>query len=355
MIRMQRIIKEDIERICEEELPWHVLRHRRILVTGASGFLGTYIVLSLMECNRRYKTDITINALCRNKEKAYTKFKEYWDNDHLQFVFQDVCEEIGDKYKSDLIIHAASPANPYIIQKQPYDVVKANVLGYNRLLEKAQEWGTRELVLFSSSAVYGYSSPKSGADENYREPIDFTHVKDVYCLSKQMCEMMSVCFEKTYGIEIKTIRPFVVYGPGDDLTNKKAMTDFLNDCLAGRNIVLKSKGDVVRSYIYIADAISAFFFILLKGYGGAYNISSDKNVYSIRQMARFFCECNGDTTIEYSIENKDYLNNRTQSMTGKNDKMKELGWSEKTSLKEGITRTIIWGKEIMEKKEGPYE
>lgn len=352
---MQKIIREDIELICKEELPWHKLKNQHILVTGACGFLGTYIVLSLMECNRRYKTDITVNALCRNREKANIKFEEYLDNDCLRLIFQDVCDDIEDRYKSDIIIHAASPANPYVIQQQPYDVVKANVIGYSRLLEKALQWGTKEIVLCSSSAVYGYCSPDNGADENYREAIDFTDHKDVYCLSKQMCEMMTVCFKKTHVMEIKAIRPFVVYGPGEDLSNKKAMTDFLNDCLYEKNIVLKSKGDAVRSYIYIRDAIRAFYYILLKGNDGAYNISSENNVYSIVQVAQLFCECSKDITVNYIYENEEYLNNRTKIMIGKNDKLKELGWSEKVDLKEGIERTIMWGKSVVGKNEGFYE
>ena len=344
---MQKIIREDIELICNERLPWEKLKHKSILITGANGFLGTYIVLSLIECNKRYQTDITINALCRNRDKAFAKFKEYWNDDHLKWIFQDVCDDIGDIYKSDIIIHAASPANPYTIQQQPYDVVRANVIGYNRLLEKAHEWETKEIILFSSSAVYGYSTPQDGAGENYRECVDFTNYKDVYCLSKQMCEMMSVCYEKAYNIQIKEIRPFVVYGPSDDLTNKKALIDFLNDCLSGRNIVLKSKGDAVRSYIYIRDAIRAFYYILLKGDSGAYNISSEKNIYSIKQVADFYCECSGDIVIEYKFENEGYLKNRTQIMTGKSDKIRKLGWSEEVNFKEGIARTIMWGKEMI--------
>lgn len=343
---MQKIIKEDIERICGEVLPWEKLKHKRILVTGASGFLGTYIVLSLIECNRRYDTDITINALCRSKEKAYIKFKEYWDNDYLQLVFQDVCDDIEDTYKSDIIIHAASPANPYVIQQQPYDVVQANVIGYSKLLEKARKWNTEQIILFSSSAVYGYSSPEGGASEEYRDSIDFTNYKDVYCLSKQMCEMMTVCFVKTQNIAIKTLRPFVVYGPGEDLTCKKAMVDFLNDCLKGKNIVLKSSGDVVRSYIYIGDAIRAFYYVLLKGNNGVYNIASEENVYSIKQVAGFYCECSG-ITIEYKLENDEYLKNRTQIMVGKSEKIRNLGWSESVNLKAGIARTLMWGKEII--------
>ena len=342
---MQYIIREDIENICAENLPWEKLKKKRILVTGANGFLGSNVVFSLMECNRKYQTDITVYALCRNREKAYKRFEEERDNKQLQFIFQDVCEDIDDNYKSDIIIHAASPANPYVIQQQPYDVITANVIAYSKLLEKAKKWGTEEIILFSSSAVYGYSTPDDGADEVYRESIDFTNVKDVYCLSKQMCEMMSVCFEKVNDVKIKAIRPFVIYGPGDDLSSNKGMIDVLNDCLRDRNIILKSKGDAVRTYVYVSDAIRAFFYILLKGKSGAYNISSDENVYSIRQMAELFCECNKNITIEYKIDNAEYLKNRSKVMVGKSEKLKELGWTEKISIREGMMRTLSWGKE----------
>ena len=349
---MQQIIREDIEYICNEELPWDKLRHKKILITGANGFLGSYIVFSLLECNNKYGTDMMIYALCRNQEKAYKRFKDFLHDEHLQFIFQDVCEYIEDIYKSDIIVHTASPANPYIIQQQPYEVVSANVIAYSKLLEKAQIWGTKDIVMFSSSAVYGYSTPQDGADESYRESIDFTNYKDVYCLSKQMCEMMTVCYEKKHDVNIKLIRPFVVYGPGDDLSSNKGIIDFLNDCIRDRNIVLKSSGETVRSYIYISDAIRAFFFILLKGVNEPYNISSDNNIFSIKQMAELICECNKNIAIEYKIENAEYLKNRSNIMIGKNDKLKKLGWSEGINIKEGIMRTYIWARESLSKREG---
>ena len=341
---MQQVIREDIGVICDEELPWERLQNKKMLVTGASGFLGAYIVYSLLECNREHQTNITVYALCRNEEKANIKFNEERDNARLKILFQNVCEEISDEYRSDIIIHAASPANPYIIHQQPYEVIKANVIAYNNILEKAKKWNTEEIVLFSSSAVYGYSTPDCGADEHYRDSIDFTNDKDVYCLSKQMSEMMTVCFQKTYKIPVKVIRPFVVYGPDDDLLSHKGMIDFLNDCLSNRNIILKSKGDAVRTYVYVSDAIRAFFYILLKGKSDAYNISSD-NVYSIRELAEIFCECNKNISIEYKIDNAEYLKNRSKVMIGKNEKLKELGWTEKVNMREGIMRMISWGKE----------
>lgn len=348
---MQKIIKEDIEKICGENLPWSDLKNKKILITGANGFLGSYIVFSLIECNVKYKTNITIFALCRNKEKAFEKFKDYWNDRNLHFIFQDVCEDIDDKYRSDIIIHAASPANPYVVLQEPYKVIEANVIAYDHLIKKAKAWNTRNILLFSSSAVYGYSSPISGADENFRDSIDFTNYKDVYCLSKQMCEMMTICLKKECDINIKVIRPFVVYGPGDDLTHKKAMIDFLKNCLLNENIILKSKGDAVRSYIYVRDAIRAVFYIILKGNSDVYNIASENNVYSIKQVAELFCECSGNIKVEYQNDKSEYLITRTNMMAGRCEKLRSLGWTDEIQLKEGILRTIRWGKDMVNSQE----
>lgn len=347
---MCEIDRKDIDLIIQDDLPWNKLNRKKILITGANGFLGTYIVLSLLACNEKYGTKISIYALCRNKEKAIKKFDKYINDENLILLIQDVNHEINDSYKCDFIIHAASPANPYIIQEHPYDVVKANVIAYSKLLEKAKKWGTQEIILFSSSAVYGYSTPVDGVNENYREKIDFTDYKDVYCLSKQMSEMMSVCFEKEYKITIKTLRPFVVYGPGDDLSSKKGLIDFLNDCIRDRNIVLKSKGETVRSYIYISDVIRAFFYILLKGDNGVYNIASEKNILSIKQIAEMISNCNAKVAIEYQIENKEYLKNKSKIMIGKSDKLRELGWSEKVDIREGLFKTYIWARSCIHKE-----
>ncbi|MFG6367701.1 MAG: NAD(P)-dependent oxidoreductase [Lachnospiraceae bacterium] len=346
---MQTIIKEDIKQICCENLPWERLRNKRILITGANGFLGTYIVFSLIECNRRYKTNIIINALCRNKEKTYIRFGEYFHCNDLRFIFQDVCEEIEDIYKSDVVIHAASPANPYIVQQEPYKVIAANVLGYSTLLKKVEQWGTKEVILFSSSAVYGYSTPIQGANEGFREGVDFTNYKDVYSLSKQMCEMMSTCYMKEKDVQIKILRPFVVYGPGDDLNSHKAIIDFINNSIEDKNIILKSNGEAIRSYVYIKDAIRAFFYIWLKGKDDVYNISSTENIYNIRQIASVFCELNEKINIEMRIDDAEYLKTQSKIMIGINERLKRLGWTETVNIREGIARTIKWGKEMREK------
>lgn len=342
---MSEVVREDIENICRVSLPWNKLIKKSVLLTGATGFLGKYIILCLDKINELYGTDIVIYALGRNKKQFSDFIAKNTIASRLIFVCQDVCDEIDDAYKSDIIIHAASPANPYVIQNNPYEVYRANVCGFENLLKKARQWNTSDIVLFSSSAVYGHNSSGNGADESYRSEIDFTDIKDVYALSKQMTEMMGVCYEKEYGIGIKVLRPFVVYGPEDNLSSHKCMIDFLRNCIQDEDIIVKSDGTAVRSYIYITDAMTAFFYVLLKGQNTVYNISSVKNKCSISELAEIFSDYNQAINVEYLRDDSEYLKNKVAVMIGDNQKLKNLGWKEKVSLREGIYRIIRWARE----------
>nr|WP_294492568.1 NAD(P)-dependent oxidoreductase [uncultured Anaerosporobacter sp.] len=342
---MNQIIYEDIVDICNEKLPWEKLWNMRLMVTGANGFIGSYIIYTLLELNRIKNANITIFALCRDRKRTEEKFADYLNEKKLVFIYQDICEEIDDLYKSDIILHAASPNTPYLIQKEPYRVFEANVMGYQNILKKSICWGTSDILFFSSSAVYGYSTPSEGADETYRSTIDFTNAKDVYALSKQQCEMMTVSVKNQLTCKIKTIRPFVIYGPGEGFSKNKAMTDFVKNYIDEENIVMKSKGEVIRSYLYIKDAVKAIFYVLLLGSDDVYNIASRKNICDIKKLASVFCDLNTKLNIEYKIKNQEYLNSQWNILIGKTDKIEALGWKEETLLEEGVSRMVRWAKD----------
>lgn len=340
---MNSIISKDIQNICQEALPWEKLKNKKILVTGASGFLASYMIYTLLEQNESLNLGMTVYAFCRNPNKAMTVFREYINQTALHIVCQDICQPIDDQYKSDIIIHAASPSTPYIVNQAPYSVIEANTLGCDLLLKKSQSWKCEHFFLFSSSAVYGYRTPRDGAAEDYRSAIDFADSKDVYYLSKQMAEMMVESLRASMEYcSINIVRPFVVFGPGECYSHRKCMTDFLKNAVLHEDIILKSTGEAVRSYIYISDAVRAFFTILLKGKGEAYNVAGENSVCSIKELADIFCSVRSGIKVVSNIEKQQYLNNRSSYIVGKNDKIKELGWMEHTSLKEGIQRMIEW-------------
>lgn len=324
-------------------MPWEKLRNKKFLITGASGFLGGYIVYVLLSLNKIQNLNIIVYALVRNLDNAKITFEDFAKEPNLHILHQNINEEIDNKYCCDIIFHAASPANPYITTKNPYEVIRANVIAYDKLLNKCKQWNTEEMVLFSSSAVYGYNTPIEGVDETYRDKIDFANSGDVYALSKQMMEMMSASANKEIrNLNIKIVRPFVVYGPGERFTHKKAITDFIKNYLYSENIVLKSKGEVTRSYIYLSDAIKGIFYVMLKGEAGAYNIASESNVYTVKELANMFCALGKELKVTSALEDNEYLKSRQTTLVGKTDKLCSLGWKDEISLIEGLRRTVLW-------------
>lgn len=345
---MNRIIKEDIQNICKEKLPWNKLKNKRILITGANGYLASYIVYTLLYRNEKYNDNIIVYALCRNKEKSKKHFSEYLNRKDFELIFQNVCDYIDDSYESDIIIHAASPANSYALETNLENILDSNIRGFSNILFSAQKWKTKEVLLFSSGTVYGEKTPIDGASEEYRGAIDFTAKANCYRLCKQMCEMMSEVYYIDYDMNIKTVRPFIIYGPGMVYSQHKHITDFLKNYIFEENILLKSNGNGIRSFCYIADATKAFLYVLLKGEKNmAYNVSSMKGISSIKELAKVFTNFNSALSIEYeeSIEKESYLKEKSKILIGKNNKLKNLGWKDETTLDEGIWRTICWAKE----------
>ena len=262
------IIEEDVDNICQEKLPWNELAHKKVFITGARSYIANYIIRTLCRLNDRMDNHTYIYALCRDREKSRRHFGDLLDRDDFKLVCQDVCMPIDDKYRSHILIHAASTANPKENSEKPTNVVLSNVQGFSNVLYAARNWKSEKVLLFSSGSVYGVDMPKSGAGEDYRGSVDFVDLKSCYRLSKQMSEMLGRAAIKEWDIDVRVARPFIVYGPGASYSSRKHFTDFLKNVLYGEDIELKSDGSAVRSFCYLKDTVKGIFYILLKGVNG---------------------------------------------------------------------------------------
>ena len=345
---MHYIIREDIESVCKEELPWSKLKNKKILITGANGYLATYLVYSLIRLNDIYELNMQVFALCRNSDKAKKKFVEYMGRQDFCMVIQDVTNQIDDTYKADIIVHAASPASTYVWKQNPKSILDANIIGWTNVLECAKRWKCERVVLYSSSAVYGNETPQEGADEKYRTAIDFEDIDKCYYLSKQMCEMMAQVYVQQFDLDIVSLRPFNINGPGMGFSQRKCTTDFIKNYICGENIILRSQGTPIRDFCYLADTTKAFFYVLLKGEKGeAYNVCSEKGVCTIKELAEVFLTFDKKISIEFDIpkEANSFLHTKTLSTNGSSAKLQKLGWRDETTLREGVWRTICWAQD----------
>ncbi|MDO8954824.1 MAG: NAD-dependent epimerase/dehydratase family protein [Gammaproteobacteria bacterium] len=347
---MNTIITEDIAQIIAADLPWQKLAGKTILISGASGFLPSYLVHSIMGLNDsgRLAKPAKVIALVRSKSKAEARFINYLDRMDFRLIVQDINDLITD-VDEDLhyIIHAASQASPKYYGSDPVGTLSANIFGTANLLKLAKEKRVEGFLYFSSGEVYGQVPAElARTDELNYGYIDPMNVRSCYGESKRMGENMCVSWHAQFGVPVKIVRPFHTYGPGMQLDDGRVFADFVADIVAGRDIVMKSDGSAIRAFCYLVDASIGFFTVLFKGkVAEAYNVANDQAVISIVELAivlaSLFPAKKLKVVKKESVEQADYLKSPITRNIPDVTKLQTLGWQAKYSISEGFLRTIM--------------
>lgn len=307
-----------------------------ILVTGASGLIGTCITEVLSSANRFFDKKIRIYAMARDEKKLALRFGS---TPFVQCIAQSVTEPIeieGLNY----IIHAASNADPKSYALYPVETIITNVLGSQQVLEYSKTNRTR-VLLTSSFEVYGkldqdeYEETESGL-------IDLNLIRSCYPESKRTAEMLFKSYFDEYGVDCVIARLASIYGPTMQKDDSKAHAQFLRNALDGKDIVLKSEGTQKRSYCYVIDAVSGILSVLFKGQSGeTYNIANDNSVTTIAEVAQTISRITGRKIVfdlPDEIEKKGF--SLPQNCVLNTDKIKKLGWKGKYDLMSGMKETI---------------
>jgi UDP-glucuronate decarboxylase len=342
-----QVVREDIINITSHPLPWQLLAGKTVLISGASGFLPTYLVETLLYLNdtRKQKTTNVI-GLVRNKEKASTLFAHHGSRKDLHIIKQDICQPFSISEKIDYIIHAASQASPKYYGKDPVGTLCANVLGTHHLLQLAKTNKVESFLFFSGGEVYGeVKEDQIPTREDAYGYVDPLNVRSCYAESKRMGENMCVCWCHQYGVPAKIIRLYHTYGPGMRLDDGRVFADFIADIVHRRDIIMRSDGSARRAFCYIADAIWGIFLVLLQGKNGnAYNIGNDKGEMSIVEFANLIATLSPYEELKVIREEEmlppGYLQSRINRACPDISKIKALGWEPIISVEEGIERTI---------------
>lgn len=339
-MEMSRVLKEDIEIIIKEPINWEKLKGSSVLVTGASGMLGSYMMRTLLELNHQKGYGIQVFALVRNPQKLPAECR-----DEIQILQQDVTKPIVSDAAFDYIIHAASPASPLIMRKDPVGTIAANTLGAYNTLELARQSNAKGYLFISSREVYGqpYADQKVFTEDIYGlvDPLDS---RSCYPEGKKAAETMCACYKQQYGLNTKIARLAHTYGPGMSIDDGRVQADFLRNVVNRENIVLKSEGTAVRTYTYVSDAVSALFYILLNSDEIVYNISSEDSTVSIRQLAEALVEAYPERNMKLVFDIPEDTGNSgcapfTLGILG-SGKLRALGWSPAYGIKEGFMRTV---------------
>lgn len=337
---MNKIINEDIKEILSEDLPFKNLKGKTVLISGANGFIPSYIVNTLLSLN-----NVNVIAVVRNKERAEKKFAHLLNNPNLKILVHDVSEPFNCDEKIDIIIHAASQASPKYYGSDPVGTLKANTIGTYNLLELARKNNVEKFLFFSTGEVYGVidkNTPK--ITEDYNGNLDCTNVRSCYGESKRIGENMCVCYSYQYNFPVNMIRLSHTYGPGVQLDDGRVFGDFVADIIFNRDIVLNSDGSAKRSFCYITDMIKGMFYVLFYGENqNAYNIASSVET-SILELAKTLVSLYPEKQLQVKI-NKDvfkqgYIKSASSRADFDTTKLQSLGWKQKIDIAVGFKRMI---------------
>jgi len=354
------VIKSDLAYICENlSDEFSVLSGKKLLITGGAGFLGYYLVQSVLHWNEIHPTADPISLTIYDN---YIRGIPDWltglsCDQNLVLIKHDITNPLPTNIPDfHFIIHAASIASPTYYRKYPIETMDANVNGLRYLLEycvKQRSNGNpvEGFLSYSTSEIYGDPSPENiPTPETYRGNVSCTGPRACYDESKRYGETLCVNFAHQYCLPIKVARPFNNYGPGLKITDRRVLPDFARDIFDGRDIVLLSDGSPTRTFCYIADAIVGYYKILVKGHPGeAYNIGVETPEISIANLAervvalaRNLFDYTGRVVQQISSD-QDYLvdnPNRRSPIIGK--AREHLGYDPKIPLEEGLKRALIW-------------
>ncbi|MEI8086222.1 MAG: NAD-dependent epimerase/dehydratase family protein [Paludibacter sp.] len=341
------IIREDLVFIASVKLPWTRFHNKTVLVTGGGGFLGAYLIKSLITVCQMHRINIKIICVARCSRSVNFRLASYLGLSELSVLFHDISMPLPSDFPhADFIIHCASQASPKFYGVDPVGTLLANTAGTMYLLNYAYQNQAENFLFFSSGEVYGVpfdsSKPVSEIDYGYIDPMN---VRSCYAESKRIGETMCSSWAHQFNLHVNVVRPFHTYGPGMALDDGRVFADFVADVVAKRDIVLKSDGLALRPFCYISDAIIGFLTVLLTGAKAqAYNVANPSTEISIRDLAillsKLYPEFGIKLQFDVPIFSNSYLKSPIFRSCPSIEKIRQLGWTPLVGLNDGFCRTI---------------
>lgn len=335
---------EDLNHIIKDKnIPWSDLDGKTIFVTGATGLIGQNIVNALLYYGLWVENPPKVIALVRNIEKAELLFAEQLKDcgNCLKFFVSDITASFELEEKIDYIIHGASQTASSAFIEKPVETIDIAISGTKNMLEFAKRHKVESFVYLSSMEVYGYPEKGEKVIESKIGALSPLIVRNSYPLSKQICESLCCAYVSEYAVPTKIARLTQTFGPGVDYNDKRVFAEFARCVIEKRDIVLKTKGETERSYLYTMDAVSAILTVMLKGENGqAYSVANEDTYCSIAEMANMVANL-GDINVKFDLQDvtaQGYAN--TLYMDLDTSLLKSLGWKSTVNLEKMFKHLI---------------
>lgn len=330
---------EDLEHCAAKISGFVTLRGLTVLVTGATGLIGSFLVDVLLA------SGACVVAACRSQEKAHARFAGS-PFGFPEFSHYDATLPIEGLPSADYVVHAASNAHPASMMDDPAGTVVSNVAGTAGLLKWCETVGVSRMLYVSSGEVYGRAEPGVASfSEEYQGYVDPLAPRSCYPVAKRAAE--NICASWPGRTECVVVRPCHTFGPTAVASDSRAASEFSHRAARGEDIVLRSKGSQYRSWLHVADAVSGMIAALFAGQPGkAYNVASSMVHATVSELAEAFA-ATSDSEVVYELEDQSGQTPITRQVLD-TQRIEALGWAADWDIKEATSRTVRAMRESLE-------
>ena len=317
---------------------------KRVLITGAAGFLGSHL------CDRFIAEGYHVIGMDNLITGDLKNIEHLFKLEHFEFYHHDVTKFVHVPGELEYILHFASPASPIDYLKIPIQTLKVGALGTHNLLGLAKEKNARILIA-STSEVYGdpLVHPQS---EDYYGNVSTISPRGVYDEAKRFQESITMAYHRFHGLDTRIARIFNTYGPRMRLNDGRVIPAFMGQALRGEDLTVFGDGTQTRSFCYLDDQIEGIYRLLFADYHLPLNIGNPGEI-SILEFAEEILKLTGtkQKIVFKPLPQDDPLQRRPDITRAK----ELLGWEPKVKREEGMKRTWDYfqtlSKEELEKKE----
>ncbi len=304
---------------------------RRIVVTGAAGFLGSHL------CDRLLARGDEVVGVDDLSTGRLDNLDQARSSGAFSFVHQDVCEPIAVDGHVDAVVHMASPASPPEYLRLPIETLRVGSRGTEMAIGLALRSGAR-FVVSSTSEVYGeplvHPQP-----ESYWGNVNPIGPRSVYDEAKRFMEALTVAHARTTGLRAGIARIFNTYGPRLRPSDGRVVSNFVVQALAGEPLTVYGDGSQTRSFCYVDDLVDGLVRLVDADVLGPVNLGNPAEV-TVAELARRIIELTGSTS---EIEQRPLpADDPTRRRPDIGRAAELLGWSPTVTLADGLRKTIEW-------------